>query len=240
MIELNLLPDVKMEYIKAQNLRRLMFTISAIVTVVSVVLLGFLISVNQLQKKHLKDLTADITQESSDLKGKKDISKILTVQNQLGSLTTLHDTKPAVSSLFTYLNQITPSDISLTALHADFTQYTFTITGEANSLGDVNKFVDTLKFTKYKADGSDKKAAFGNVVLSTFGLNSNTKPGGKAASFSVALNYDPIIFDITKKVELSVPTQTTTRAMVNNPSDLFQAGSPPAPATSTTTTTGGR
>ena len=235
MIELNLLPDVKMEYIKAQRLRRMTFTIAAIVTVASVVLLGSLLSVDQLQKKHLNDLTADINQESSQLKNKPQISKILTVQNQLASLTTLHSTKPAVSNLFTYLNQVTPSTVTINTFHADFTAYTMTITGGADSLSDVNKYIDTLKYTTYKTADSDKAAAFGNVVLGTFGINAEAKDGAKPANYTINLSYDPKIFDITQDVKLTVPDLTTTRASLDHPADLFQAAS----GSSTTTTTTG-
>lgn len=237
MIELNLLPDVKIEYIKAQNMRRMTFTISALVTVVAVVLLGFLLSVNQLQKKHLNDLTGDIKKESAQLKGKKDINKILTVQNQLNSLTALHASKPAVSSLFTYLNQVTPSNVNINTFHADFAAYTMTITGGADSLSDVNKYIDTLKFTDYKTEDGSKARAFGNIVLTTFGINSQAQGGTKPASYTINLSYDPKIFDITQKVELSVPTITTTRVMISSPSDLFQAA---APTTTSTAMAGGQ
>lgn len=232
MIELNLLPDVKMEYIKAQNLRRMAFTISGIVAVASIVVLGLLISVGQLQKKHLNDLTADIKSDSSTLKGKPQINKILSVQNQLNSLTTLHAAKPATASMFTYLYQVTPSNISISSLDADFTQYTMTISGSADTLSDVNKYIDTLKYTTYKAEDGSKGAAFGNIVLSTFALSDKAQAGTKPASYSINLNYDPKIFDITQKIELKVPTKTTTRASVDNPPDLFQSSG------STTTTTG--
>jgi Tfp pilus assembly protein PilN len=237
MIELNLLPDVKMEYIKAQNLRRMTFTISALVTVVAVVLLGFLISVNQLQKKHLSDLTDDITRDSAQLKSKKDISKILTVQNQLASLTALHAGKPAASSLFTYLNQVTPSDVDISNLHVDFTANTMAITGGANSLSDVNKYIDTLKFTTYKTADGGKTAAFGNVVMSSFAVNSEAKDGSKPASYTINLSYDPKIFDITQKVTLKIPNITTTRASLDNPTPLFQAGASTT-ATGTTSSAG--
>jgi Tfp pilus assembly protein PilN len=233
MIELNLLPDVKMEYIKAQNLRRMAFTISALVAVVSIVLLGSLISVNQLQKKHLRDLTGDISKESAELKNKPQINKILTVQNQLNSLTDLHSTKPAAYNLFNYLYQVTPSNVSISSLHTDFAQYTINVTGSTETLSDVNKYIDTLKFTTYKTGDGQKSLAFGNVVLAAFGLTGSAQAGAKPASFTINLSYDPKIFDITQDIELTVPTKTTTRSSVDNPTDLFQAATPAAPATTT-------
>lgn len=224
MIQLNLLPDVKLEYIRAQRQRRLIFSISAISTAVALAILISLFLVGQLQKKHLSDLNKDITSQSNTLKGKKDITKILTVQNQLSSLTDLHDKKPAVSRLFDYLNQITPNTVSISDFSIDFTAQNITVTGSSDTLAHVNQYVDTLKFTTYSVeDDSTQTKAFSNVVMSSFSLNSSTQTAGQApASYTITLSYDPLIFDITKKIKLSVPATTTTRSDIDN-NALFQA-----------------
>jgi Tfp pilus assembly protein PilN len=225
MIELNLLPDVKLEYIKAQRQRRLVITIAVIACVSSIALLLLLFSAGLLQKKHIKDLTNDINRESKTLQNKPQINKILTVQNQLGSLTALHNSKPAASRLFDYLNNVTPAQVSISSFDIDFAQNSATVTGTADALSSVNKFVDTLKFTTYKFDGADSEGgqkAFSNVVMSSFGL-SGVQNTGQAASYSLTFLYDKNIFDVTKTVELSVPSITTTRSALEKPSDLFQA-----------------
>lgn len=226
MIQLNLLPDVKMEYIKAQRERRLVFSIAAIVTVACVVLLGFLLSYSGLQKKHLNDLSNDIASESKELKGKPEISKILTVQNQLSSLTALHAAKPAAGNVFGYLNDITPVQVSISHFTIDFTQQTISIEGAADSLSDVNKYIDTLKYTDYTVDSKDSGRAFGSVVLNSFSVGEGAEQqGGKKVSYTIGLTYQPAIFDNSQKVRLSVPSLMTTRAAVDNAPDLFQAPS---------------
>lgn len=231
MIELNLLPDVKMEYIKAQRTRRLMFSISVIATVAAVVILGLLLGVNGLQKKHLNDLSSDIASESSKLKSQKNIAKVLTVQNQLESLTSLHSGKPAASNLFTFLNQVTPNQISISKINIDFTQQTATISGGTNALSSVNQYIDTLKYTTYGAKDEDGNIvtgkAFNNVVMSSYSVSSTTKDTSKAATFAINLAYDKTIFDITKEVKLKVPSSTSTRALTENPTALFQEQSSP-------------
>jgi hypothetical protein len=227
MIQLNLLPDVKLEYIHAQRQRRLVISIALLVTAVSLALLALLLAANALQKKHINDLSRDINTSSQKLKSQPQIGRILTVQNQLGSLTALHDGKPAVPRLFDFLNQVTPSAVSLSTLTADFTGQTMTITGSADALSSVNRYVDTLKFTNYKAEeGSDTKA-FNNVVLTSFSLSSGGS-GGQPASYTITMAYDKTIFDTTRAVKLTVPNLVTTRSEVERPSDLFQAA--PAPA----------
>ena len=226
MIEFNLLPTVKMDYIKAQRSRRLMFTISALVTMAAVVLLGFMLAYQGFQKKHLNDVNADIAAETSQLKHKPQIDKILTVQNQLQSLTALHAAKPAASNLFNYLNDVTPAKVSISHFSADFTTQSVTVSGGTDALSTVNQYVDTLKFTKYTTDDDTTQTpAFTNVVLNSFGLSATTSSGSNPASYSISFNYDPNIFDVTKQVKLTVPKVTTTRSAINSPTDLFQAGS---------------
>jgi Tfp pilus assembly protein PilN len=223
MIQLNLLPDVKLEYIKAQRTRGLMLTVSFLVTAVAVGLLVILLIFGFAQKSHLKDLNADIKTESSELKNKPEISKKLTVQNQLKSLTALHAQKPAASSVFTYLNQVTPTQVSINSYRIDFAEQTMSITGTADTLSSVNQYVDTLKYTRYSVDGTkDRIKAFSNVVLAEFSLNAG-QSGTQAASYTVSFSYDIGLFDNTKAIKLDVPSLTTTRAGIDQPPDLFQA-----------------
>jgi hypothetical protein len=229
MIQLNLLPDVKLEYIKAERSRRLVLSISFLVAAVSIVLLLLLLSVEGLQKKHLNDLTKDINSESSKLQKEPQISKILTVQNQLQSLTSLHAQEPAASRVFDYLNQVTPSNVSIADFKIDFTQQTSTITGTAANLADVNQYVDTLKYTTFTTgDGSPGQPAFSNIVLSSFSLNGGGQGSGQAASYTITLSYNPTIFDITQNVKLSVPNVTTTHLTIGGQqvTDLFKAAAP--------------
>ena len=109
MVQFNLLPDVKLQYLKAERTRRLVISVSLVASVASLALLLLLVSVTQLQKKHLSDLSKNIKADSAKLENQPDISKILTVQNQLNSLTNLHNSKPAVSRLFPYLAQLVPT-----------------------------------------------------------------------------------------------------------------------------------
>lgn len=227
MIQLNLLPDVKMEYMRAQRERRLIFTISAVASLVGIVLLGTLLAVGGLQKKHLSDLDSDIQSAKSELQKKPNVEKILTVQNQLNSLTGLHDTKPATSRLFGFVNQVTPANVNIGDLKVDFLTQTVVVTGATDSLGSVNKYIDTLKFTTYrtnagKRDQGDPVKAFSNVVMSTFSIDSETKEG-PPAKYSVSFNYDPVLFDITQNVSLTIPVGSTTRSALEKPTDLFQA-----------------
>lgn len=218
MIQFNLLPDIKQQYLKAQRQKHLVVFISTIASIVAISVFIILVLVVQVwQKKSISDLNGDIKQYSNQLAETPDLDKILTVQNQLGKIESLHDQKPAAQRLFTYVTQLTPSKASISKLDIDFEQNLLTITGSSDGLATVNTYVDTIKFTDFKTtEGNETKKAFSNVVLSAFArTNDNT-------TYTITANFDPILFDQKQQVTLIVPKKTTTRSTTQQPTDLFQ------------------
>lgn len=216
MIQFNLLPNVKLEYIQAQQNKRRFISLAAMVGGVSLIVFVLLfVVVNVLQRQHIKNLTNDIQRDSAKLEAIPEIDKILTIQNQLASLPELHNKKAVTTRLTEYLKQVVPVNASVAKLDVDFVNNAMTFNGAADSLGTINKFVDTLKFTDYKI-GDQQQKAFSEVVLASFGRDD------KGASFQIKLKYDPIIFDSSQDVKLVVPNIITTRSETEKPTDLFQ------------------
>lgn len=222
MIELNLLPDVKLEYIRAKKTKRTVMTIAMLVSAASfgVMLLLFVV-VNVIQKTHLSNLNDDIASLSQELQNTPDLTKVLTVQNQLSSITELHDKKPVASRLTNYITQVTPADVTLAELDVDFANNSMIFRGAADSLKTVNKFIDTLKFTDYKTGSGTEAKAFSEVVLKDFGRDD------QGASYEINLLFDPVIFSSAESVSFVVPKTTTTRSVVEKPEPLFQPLSNP-------------
>lgn len=221
MIQFNLLPEIKIQYLKARQQKRMVVLISTIAVVASVVILVLLASfVFGVQKKSIGDLNKDIDSKGSELQNTKDLSQILTVQNQLRALPELHDQKAVASRLFGYISQTTPADASIARININFIDSTMAISGSATTLETVNIFTDTLKFTQYKTasqeEDEDGKPAFSEVVLSTFGRDS------KGATYTITIKFDPLIFSELEEVTLIVPNIVTTRSEVARPEALFQ------------------
>ena len=218
MVQFNLLPDIKQEFIRSQRLKRTVVGISMIAGAIglTILILLFLV-VNIFQKQHLKGVDGDIKSYQQQLEAIEDLEKVLTIQNQLTSLPALHDQKPVTSRLFKYLTQIVPDKISISKLDVDFAASTMTFDGSADSLNTVNKFADTLKFTTYKSDDSEQTVkAFSSVVLSQFNRDD------ESTGYTITLVFATDIFNSSKKVSLAVPKITTTRSEVEKPTDLFQ------------------
>lgn len=233
MIQFNLLPNVKVEFITAKRTKRFVLVVATSVVSGSLAVVAILATVVLVwQTASLKDLDRNIKASSSDLRSQTDINKVLTVQNQLASIDELHGQKPEVARVFGYLTQVTPSKITVATLSVDFATPTFTITGQAPSLEEVNKYVDTLKFTTISNSDESSSVesgskAFSAVVLSSYSID------GSGASFSITLTYEPLIFSSAEaSIKLTVPQITSTRSETERPADLFKENITPLEGTS--------
>lgn len=238
MTQLNLLPEVKIEYLKTTRNKRLVFSVSMIVIAASVAITLLLVSIVYVfQKKNLSDLNNDISTYNEQLQNTPSLSKILTIQNQLTTLTGLHEDKAVAARLFNYLPQITPAAANITQLDVDFTANTMTITGTAPTLDVANTYTDTLKFTTYhltnSTDPAEAQKAFSNVVLSQFVRNNS------GATYTITFSFDPIIFNSANAIGLTVPKIISTRSSTEQPTDLFQNAAPTTTQGTTTSNTKG-
>lgn len=233
MIQFNLLPEVKLNYLKAKRNRRVVTILSSIVIMVCLFVVGILfMTVNVLQANRIDDIDEKITSAEKSIKDIENIDRILTVQNQLFSVDGLHDEKAVISRLFNYLETIIPSNVRINSLELNTANSTLGITGQTESFTEINRFVDTLKFTDYviiedeTADGADAIAededsepvperAFESVVLVGFGQNQED------VSFSIEIVFDSIIFESQDDIALSVQSQITTRSELSRPDELF-------------------
>lgn len=236
MIQLNLLPAIKLEYVKARRARRLALLGSAIVAGASLLVFVLLFGAVQWQTKTSGDLSKDIKTESDKLQSVEDLAGILTVQNQLKNLQDLHKTKPEVYRLGThtvgkeqvagYIEQTTPSTSTVSSVSIDFIESTVTIDALAHSAAEANLHIDTLKFTTYTAEKSPiggepakDKSAFSEVVLGTLTPDSQTGE----VTYAVSFKFDPDIFsNQVGKIQLTVPEQVTTRSQIDKPGSLFE------------------
>jgi len=208
MIEFNLLPDVKIDFIKAQRQKQLVIVASVIASGAAIALFLLLFAfVHGVQKKSIHDLTNDIHTQSTELINTPNLNKMLTVQNQLDQLNKLHGDKVVSSRLFGYLQKVTPTNVAISELKIDYTQNTMEIDGGAPSLAAVNNFAAALKNARYTTqDNKDQQAAFSDVVLSSFNVTVDKGP-----QYTFTLSYNPDLFSQTQDVNMVVQQNDTSR-----------------------------
>jgi len=109
MIEINLIPDVKQELIKAQRARGVVISASIITSIVAAaIVVLLLVYIYGIQGVRSAYLDSQITTKGQELSKVEDLSKVLTIQNQLSSISQLNSEKVMSSRVFDVMSAITP------------------------------------------------------------------------------------------------------------------------------------
>ncbi|HSX28528.1 MAG TPA: PilN domain-containing protein [Candidatus Saccharimonadales bacterium] len=224
MIQLNLLPDVKKEYLKSQRMKRNIITLSILASIVAGALVLLLaLYVHGAQRLARNQLQNDINKSSTELSGLSDINKILTVQDALATLPSLHQQKYINSHLFDYLKVLVPNDVSLTKVDLAHTAgNTIKINGFSTDYKSLNVFVDTFKNAQLAYGSADHRTTispFKDVTINSAGKSSDPqKPG---IEFIVTVKFDPLIFDAkSENPVMQVPAVTTGQGFIKT-NNLF-------------------
>jgi len=230
MIQLNLLPDIKKEYINAQKTRAFVMSTSIIVAIGAVGLSVLLfVYVNFLQQFQISLATDDIKKKEQQLSGVQDLSKYLTVQNQLTALPDLHANKGIYSRLLSFLpvlNPNSPNNVVLTQLQVTASDKLVSFTGQTSTFESLNIFIDTLSNAEvaYKdASLQDQKSKIFDSVFVQSSAIDKTK-GDSKVSFTVRATYFDAVFDAHNSgVSASVPNIKTSQSVTESPK-IFKSG----------------
>jgi len=224
MVQLNLLPDIKKEFINAQKTRALVMSVSILVTLSAVALSVLLfVYVTFLQQFQITLATNDIKSKQQQLNGVSDLSKYLTIQNQLAALPELHANKGLSSRLLSFLpvlNPNSPNNIELSQLQMTATDKLVTLTGSTASFESLNVFVDTLQnaIVTYKDPSAAQQTSkmFSTVVVQSSAIDKSK--GGNKVSFTVRATYLDAVFDAhNTDMAASVPNIKTTQSVTQSP-----------------------
>lgn len=111
MIEINLIPDVKQELIKAQRTRSVVISASIFTSVVAIgVVVLLLVYIFGVQLVRTAVLDGQVDSKAKELSQVDDLSKILTIQNQLSKISEYNGQKYMQSRVFDALAAITPAE----------------------------------------------------------------------------------------------------------------------------------
>ncbi len=204
MIEINLIPDVKQELLKAQTARNYVITgalVAGIGAVAFVIILALALAA-QTVSGNLID--TNINKSNKELQAVKDLSDTLTIQNQLTELSEMHTNKNIDSRIFPLLDAINPSEpnnVAISSAKIDSEMKTITIEGQAQNLYEA---AESLKKTivgtsiVYK-DDSDKEQRVAlvksaNEVTATDISVGEDASGKKVLRFTLSFVYPDVLF----------------------------------------------
>jgi hypothetical protein len=230
MIEINLVPDVKQELIKAQRVRASVVSIAILVGMVSigiVVVLAIWVFAIQTARGVLSDNT--IKNESQKLSKVEDISNTLTIQNQLSKLADMHDNKSIDSRIFDILTTINPSDpntVAITNLSLDSSGKTIKIEAQAvNGYPALDVFKKTINATTFQftQDGQKQSVPLASGMSDSDRSYGEDASGAKVLRFTLTFTYPDQLFSRTAQDATIVAPEhaNATDSFLGVPQSLF-------------------
>lgn len=230
MIEINLVPDVKQELLRAQRVRASVISMAIIVGIGAigvVVLLAIWVFAIQAARGAISDNT--IKNESQKLASVEDISNTLTIQNQLTKLPELHDEKNIDSRIFEILNTINPpapNTVAISSLALDSTENTIKIEAQAaNGYPALEVFKKTIEATTFdfSDNGSGRTVPLASNMSDSERSYGEDVSGAKVLRFTLTFTYPPELFARTSRdARIVAPTKTNvTDSFLGVPTSLF-------------------
>jgi Tfp pilus assembly protein PilN len=198
MIEINLVPDVKQELIHARMVRSTVVSVAIIVTIAAGALVAVL-AIYIFGVQAVRNTVADdaIKKGSSQLASVTDLSKILTIQNQLTKLSALNDAKSIDSRIFDMLQAVippAPNAVQISSLTVDSVAGTVSLEGQTPSFSSLETFKKTVGLAniQYKdADGKQTDVVLASNLSITNVSYGEDATGAKVVRFDITFTYAP-------------------------------------------------
>lgn len=229
MIHLNLLPDVKRDFLKAKRDQARVISIAILsVFIVGGITVALAIWVYAAQTIHINLLTQNIKDRVAEIEAIPDINKYVTLQNQLANLSALHNGKSDFSRLLTILptlNPKSPNNVELSAVVLGTEENTMMLDGRVSDFTGLVTFRDILQNAEleYRVDADaevTKEKLFNEVVIVEQGM-SKTAEGETVVGFKISVKYNPAAFvSSSRDVTVQVPKLDTTPSKQGSP-NLF-------------------
>jgi hypothetical protein len=232
MIEINLVPDVKQELIRAERIRSIVISMTILVGMIAAGLVVLLVVwVFGIQAARGAFVDRKIETESATLSAVEDLESSLTIQNQLNTLPALHESKQVSARIFDVLRAINPpapNEVSISKLTINAEDKMIAI--EAQAAGGypaLEVFKKTILATNLEYAGIDNSQEVRPLAVD---VNDGDRSYGEDASgkkvlrFALTFQYpDELFTPYLKDARIAGPTQkiNVTDSHLGVPKSLF-------------------
>lgn len=141
MFEVNLVPDVKAELLRAQKVRKFVIYIAIMVAAICAAVLLIMGAVIGGQRLKLSGQDKEMTEKSEKILGFENLNLNLTIQDQLGKLSQVGDKRKVLSRVFGVLDVILPTgedEVTISELSINLANSTLSFDGQANSSSNID------------------------------------------------------------------------------------------------------
>lgn len=203
MIQVNLIPDIKIQVIKARASRTKAIVISIIISLVfvgvTILLALYTFAVQTVVDSNLNN---QISSEVDKFNSVEDISKLLTIQNQLKTIPLTHSSKNLTSRSFSILSPVITASGGLTNIsntNIDLDTNTMNITGSTPNYATFESFLKSLQscYVQYTTEKNSTDLIKKGLVISFVSgqATSGKDPyGNNSVNFVFSINYPSEIF----------------------------------------------
>ena len=230
MIEINLIPDVKQELIRARRVRSAVVS-GAIVTTIAAAAVVVILAIYVFAVQSVRSVVADdaIKKGSSQLASVEDLSKMLTIQNQLTKMSALNDDKNINSRVFEVLSAVippAPNSVQISNLVIDATAGTITLEGQTPTYPALEAFKKTIgaAHVRYSdTDGAQQQIPLASdLSLSNISFGEDST-GAKVLRFTVTFTYAAELFSpaVTSPTIVLINGGNVTDSYLGIPKSIF-------------------
>ena len=201
MIEINLVPDVKQELIRARMIRSAVVSTAITITLIAVAIVVVL-AVYIFGVQTVRGVVADdaIKKGGAQLASVEDLSKVLTIQNQLTKINALNDNKKIDSRIFSVLQAIippAPNDVKVSSLVIDAETNTITFEGQTPTYPSLEAFKKTIAAANIRYNDEEDKqqdvTLASDLSISNISYGEDSS-GAKVLRFTVSFAYAEELF----------------------------------------------
>jgi len=215
MIQINLVPDVKQEMLHAQRMRNVAISLSIVVGVIAVGVVGVLGVVLGAQAAVQKFEAGQIESGYKKLSSNKDLNSALTIQNQLATISSQNGGRTMDSRLLDVIaaiNPPAPNDVKISKVTLDPSQNTITLEGSAaGGYPATDVFRKTILNTTVSGKAQGDNTTQSQPLTSSVTLQDTSygedATGAKVVRFTISFTYPDGMLDNTMTdVKVSTPS----------------------------------
>ena len=232
MIQINLIPDVKREYLQARRMRDIAISISIIVSIAAAGVVGIMLLFlsTQAAREYLADRT--IESEYDTLSNVENLTHMVTIENQLSLISQQHANKSMDSRLFSILqaiNPINPNSVQFTTVTLNPEEGLLMLEGQTpggyRAFETLTKTIENTSITyKNSEEGEEMTSPIASEVLpgdSNYGIDSDNT---RVLRFELTVVYTKGLFDNTmQSLQVVAPERRidVTDSKLRVPDSLF-------------------
>jgi Tfp pilus assembly protein PilN len=200
MIEINLVPDVKQELIKAERVRSVVISTSIFAGIIALAIVGLLAAYVfgvQTVRSALDDDA--IKKGGAQLASVEDLSKVLTIQNQLTKISELNSQKKIDSRVFDVLSAVIPpppNNIQVSGLLIDAANSRISLEGQTPTYDTLEVFKKTIDgaVITYKIDDEERQTRLATQISTSDVSFGEDSTGAKVLRFTLSFVYPEELF----------------------------------------------